>query len=90
MVNSIGISGVNPIQYLNATNAFKALQAEAPEQIIPEFSDGIGINQENLIPDQDMEEIKQLAKSVGEENISDDDIKYGVTYGRSVIADYVA
>lgn len=90
MVNPIGISGVNPIQYLNAANAFKASHAEAPEQIIPEFSDGIGINQEKLISDNDMEEIKQLAKSAGEENISDDDIKYGITYGRSVIADYVA
>ncbi|HNW25472.1 MAG TPA: hypothetical protein PLG15_05950 [Candidatus Gastranaerophilaceae bacterium] len=90
MVNSIGISGVNPIQYLNATNAFKSLQAEVPEQIIPEFSDGIGVNQENLIAEQNMEEIKQIVQSIGEENISDDDIKYGVTYGRSVIADYVA
>lgn len=90
MINSIGISGVNPIQYLNAANAFKTAQAEAPEQIIPDFSDGININQDNLIPEQNMEEIKQLAKSIGEENISDEDINYGITYGRSVIADYVA
>ena len=32
---------------------------------------------------------KEAAKAVGEFNISDDDIKYGLLYGRSVIAEFL-
>ena len=35
------------------------------------------------------EEIRQFAKNAGEENLSNEDIQYGLTYGRSVIADYL-
>ena len=89
MVNSIGTSNINPIQMFNAMNAFKTAQVQ-PQQAAPEVSDGIGINENNILKDQNLDEIKQFAKSAGEENISDDDITYGITYGRSVIADYIA
>ena len=42
-----------------------------------------------LLKDQNLEEIRDFARIAGEDNLTDEDIKYGLTYGRSVIADYV-
>ncbi len=88
MVNAIGTSSINPLQMLNAVNAFKGSE-KVQENVIPETSDGIDINDKNILEDQNIDEIMQVAKNVGEENLSNDDIQYGLTYGRSVIADYI-
>lgn len=90
MVNAVGISNINPIKMFNAVNAFKSAQAPAQQEVMQEVSEGLNINEDTILKNQNLEEIKQLAKTVGEENISDEDIKYGLTYGRSVIADYIA
>lgn len=89
MVNSISNSGnINPIQMLRAANAFK--NTEKPEEInLVEPSEGTNVNENSILADKDVNEIKLFAKIAGEENLSNDDIKYGVTYGRSVIADYM-
>lgn len=89
MVNAIGTQNINPIQMFNAVNAFKASDQIQKQEIIPEVSDGIDINDNSILKNQDTEEIRQFAKIVGEENLSNDDIQYGLTYGRSVIADYI-
>ena len=86
MVNAIGSSNINPVQMFNALNAFKAKE---PTQEIADISDGMGVNDCEVLKNQDLNEIKQFAKTVGEENLSNDDIQYGMTYGRSVIADYL-
>jgi len=89
MVNAIGATNINPIQMFNAVNAFKATE-QVSENKLAEPSNGIELNDDNnLLKGQDTEDIKQFAKIVGEENLSDDDIRYGITYGRSVIADYM-
>lgn len=88
MINSIGTANINPIQMFNAVNAFKTTE-QVQENKIPEVSDGININDNNILENQNVNEIKQFAKTAGEENLSNDDIQYGITYGRSVIADYV-
>lgn len=88
MITGIGVT--SPIQRLNAMNAFKAAEAKPQEKIIPEVSDGLDINNTDILKNQNIQEIKDFAKIAGEENISEDDIKYGVTYGRSVIAEYIA
>ena len=74
----------------NAVNAFKAAQAPAQEEVMQDVSEGLDINEDTVLKNQNLDEIKQFAKNAGEENISDEDIKYGITYGRSVIADYIA
>lgn len=89
MVSSIGTSNINSIQMFSAMNAFKTAQVQ-PQETVQEISEGIDINETSILKNQNLDEIKQFAKSAGEENISDDDIKYGITYGRSVIADYIA
>lgn len=90
MVNSIGTSNINPIQMFNAVNAFKSVQAPAQTEMVQDVSEGLDINESSILENQNLAEIKQFAKTAGEENISDEDIKYGITYGRSVIADYIA
>lgn len=88
MVNAIGTQNINPVQMFNAVNAFKS-SAQIQNNEMPEVSDGIEINDSSILENQNTEEIKQFAKVAGEENLSNDDIQYGLTYGRSVIADYV-
>lgn len=88
MVNAIGSSGINPVQMFNAVNAFKATETKADNKIL-EPSDGIDINDNSVLQEQNVDEIKQFAKNAGEENLTNDDIRYGMTYGRSVIADYM-
>lgn len=90
MITQLGAT--NPINMLNATNAFKAVQKPLKE-IMPTMdntSDGIKLNDSNnILKAQNISEIKEFAKIAGEDNISLDDIKYGVTYGRSVIANFM-
>lgn len=86
MVNAIGVQNVSPVKMFSAINAFKTSgQAQSVEA--PEISDGLEIN-ENVLKNQNIDEIKQFAKIAGEEFLSDEDIQYGFTYGRSVMADY--
>lgn len=88
MVNSIGTSNINPVQMFSALNAFKS-STPVNENQMPEVSEGLEINDNNILKNQDTDEIRQFAKVVGEDNLSNEDIQYGLTYGRSVIADYV-
>lgn len=88
MVNAIGSTSINPVNMFNAVNAFKS-SAQVNANETPETSDGIDVNDNNIFKNQDLEEIMQVAKSAGEENLSNEDIQYGLTYGRSVIADFL-
>lgn len=88
MVNAIGSSNINPIKMFNAVNAFKSID-QIQDKKTHDISDGIDINDKSILETQNLEEIKQFAKTAGEESLSNDDIQYGLTYGRSVIADFV-
>ena len=89
MVSPIG-SNINAIQMFSAANAFKSTMSNPITQNhAPETSDGVNLNDDALLQGQDLAEIKKYAKMI-DENISDEDIKYGLSYGRSVIAEYLA
>lgn len=91
MVNGIN-SGVSQVQLFNATNAFKtaAAKPEAPIKQEPQVSDGVKVNDsQNILKNLDIDEVKKYASMTGENNLSDDDIKYGLVYGRSVMADWL-
>ena len=89
MVSPIG-SNINAIQMFTAANAFKSTMSNPITQSRePVTSDGIELNDDGLLRGQDLAEIKKYAKMI-DENISDDDIKYGLSYGRSLIAEYLA
>lgn len=51
--------------------------------------DDIKLIENDVFKGVDIDDIKKSAQSIGEE-ITEEDIKYGLTYGRSVLADYSA
>lgn len=85
---------VSAIQLLNAANAFNNTKANTPiEQTqlkTPETSSGTEINDDTILKSQNLEEIKKFAELAGENDLTNDDIKYGLSYGRSVIVEYLA
>lgn len=91
MISLIG--GNNSIQMINALNAFKANREISNESSIKkEIDTPNGINfkdSDKILNKVDLADVRNYAKQIGE-NISDEDIKYGLTYGRSVIANYIA
>ena len=93
MLNGIATGASNQIQAFTAVNAFKSAQDALKNdktRVQDNTPSGVDLKDNNyLLKDQNLEEIRNFAKIVGEENLTDEDIKYGLTYGRSVIADYV-
>lgn len=91
MLNGIS-TGATSIQAFTAANAFKTAQNELNnnKKFKDNTSSGVDLKDNNyLLKDQNITEIRDFAKIAGEDNLTDEDIKYGLTYGRSVIADYV-
>ena len=84
--------GVNLLQYLNAKNAFQTINTEKINN-----DDDINLNKkvENTFDDKNMvskintQEVKNYATQMNE-TLTDDDIKDGLVYGRSVNDDYSA
>ena len=89
------LSGIetNSIQQFSALNAFKSartLPKKEEESAKPEVSQGTETTTAKSLLDRiDVNDVRECAKTVGEFNISDDDIKYGLLYGRSVIAEFL-
>ena len=98
MLGQVNSSNVSAIQLLNAANAFKINRVSSPIEPsmarIPETSDGTDLNDDNsILKSQNVDEIKKYAKMVqeaGENDLTEEDIKYGLSYGRSVIVEYLA
>lgn len=89
-------SNVSAIQLLNAANAFRNVKATTPiepQTKEPETSNGIDLADNDILKSQNVDEIKkyaQMMQGANEEGLTDDDIKYGLSYGRSVIVEYLA
>ena len=82
----------NSVQQFSALYAFKSARTlpkqEETENV--EVSRGTETTSAQTLLDRiDVNEVRECAKTVGEFYISDDDIKYGLLYGRSVIAEYL-
>ena len=97
MVESVGFSGLNTIQKLMAQKAFTApkQQGAMPDENLPKvdfneeknvFMDILTAHESNILTKESVNEIKNVASSITA-NISDDDIKYGLKYGRSILVD---
>ena len=94
MLSSVGQN--NNVQRFSAVNALRneANRLNKPaeneqETIIEKTSDGTKSAPKSLLERVDVADIRKCAEFVGEFNISDDDIKYGLMYGRSVIAEFL-
>ena len=89
MISSVRQS--NNLQNLTSLNIAK--YAPKKESNASEVVENLGINTKsdrNMLQKLDLVELKKYAELAGESNITDDDIRYGLIYGRSVIADYLA
>ena len=84
----------NPVQQFSAVNAFRNNQTVKPKEenhsLLDETANGTKTaSAPSLLERVDVSDIRKCAEAVGEFNISDDDIKYGLMYGRSVIAEWL-
>jgi len=85
----------NNVQRFSAVNALRTgAQLAKPEtkdidSIIENTSDGTKSAPKTLLERVDTADIRKFAEYAGEYNITDDDIKYGLMYGRSVIAEWL-
>ncbi len=84
-----GNSNINAIRFFNATNAFKA-QPVKQEIAQKQTEEGTNIRENSILRNINVDEIKKYADSVGETNLSEEDIKYGLKFGRSVLVNYSA
>ena len=83
-------SGINSVQQFSAVNAFRTNKNLKPAEELQqktEVADGTKTTSTpSLLDKVDVNEIRKCAEYVGEYDITDEDIKYGMIYGRSVIA----
>lgn len=94
MLSSVGQS--NNVQRFSAVNALRseASRLNKPQEndlnsISKNTSEGTKAAPKGLLERVDVSDIRKCAEYVGEFNISDEDIKYGLMYGRSVIAEFL-
>ena len=94
MLSSVGQS--NNVQRFSAVNALRseASKLNKPAEneqnsVIDKTSDGTKSAPKSLLERVEVADIRKCAEFVGEFNITDEDIKYGLMYGRSVIAEYL-
>lgn len=85
----------NNVQKFSAANAFRSSsritkpESNETDTIIESTGSGTKSAPKTLLDRVDVADIRKFAEYVGEYNITDDDIKYGLMYGRSVIAEWL-
>ena len=83
----------NSVQQFSALNAFRSsknvTKPEAEEIQNQTLSGTQTSSVKNLLENVDTDDIRECARSVGEYDLTDEDIKYGMIYGRSVIAEWL-
>ena len=87
---------VNAVQQFSAINSFKSNRVLKPMadgneglDAAEKTSSGINAAPKSILERVDTADIRKCAEYVGEYNITDEDIKYGLLYGRSVIAEFL-
>lgn len=80
---------LNRIFYNYALKASQNIQNKNQTTNTNTKEDDIKLIENDVFKGVDIDDIKKSAQSIGEE-ITEEDIKYGLTYGRSVLADYSA
>lgn len=84
-----GSNNISAIRFFNATSAFKA-QPTKQEVAQKNTDEGTNIKENSILKNVDVDEIKKYANLVGETNLTEEDIKYGLKFGRSVLVNYSA
>ncbi len=85
----------NNVQRFSAANAFRTSshmtkpESNETDLVVEHTGSGTKTAPKNILDKVDTADIRKFAEYVGEYNITDDDIKYGLMYGRSVIAEWL-
>ena len=85
----------NNVQRFTAANAFRTSshvtkpESKETDSVIEGTGSGTKFAPKSMLDRVDVADIRKFAEYVGEYNITDDDIKYGLMYGRSVIAEWL-
>ena len=85
----------NNVQRFTAANAFRTSshvtkpEGKETDNVIENTSSGTKSAPKSLLDRVDVADIRKFAEYAGEYNITDEDIKYGLIYGRSVIAEWL-
>lgn len=88
MLSSIQSNNVQRFSAVNALRNNAALtKPQETEAQVEEKSSVVA--PKGLLDRVDVTDIRKNAEYVGEFNITDEDIKYGLMYGRSVIAEFL-
>ena len=92
MISSVGQN--NNVQRFSAVNAFrsnsKPLKVEEQNSLQDEQAlSTTKVAPKSLLDRIDVADVRKCAEYVGEFDITDDEIKYGLMYGRSVIAEFL-
>lgn len=90
-VNSTNIQRFSAVNALKTSANFNKQNIEEKENNFADISElnGTKAAPKSLLERVDVSDIRKCAEYVGEYNITDEDIKYGLMYGRSVIAEYL-
>jgi len=87
ITNQVAAS-ISKLNLNSATKAFKVQEEKKDENVISEvIEEDKKLTDKNFKNNIDIDDIQKYANYMGE-NLSIDDINYGLMYGRSVIADY--
>ena len=91
---NIQATQTNSVQQFSGINAFKTNKnvtqpAEEEKESLNQPSGTKTSNASILMNEIDIDDIRECARTVGEYDLSEDDIKYGLLYGRSVIAEWL-
>lgn len=85
-----GNNNISAVRLFNAASAFNKSNPVKPEEQQQSADAGTEVLENSILKNIDVNEIKQYANSVGETSLSEEDIKYGLRFGRSVLIDYSA
>lgn len=88
IASSISKLNLNSVKKTNSNFNIETPIKKAVETKIPEEENSI-LPEEKQLRKIDVDDVKKYAQMMGEE-ISTEDINYGLMYGRSIIADYIA
>lgn len=94
MISSVQNTNIQRFSAVNALKTSANFNKQNVEEKDKNFVDNSEINgtkaaPKSLLERVDVSDIRKCAEYVGEYNITDEDIKYGLMYGRSVIAEYL-
>jgi len=89
MTSPINSSSVNSVNFMRATAAFQKSEVKPQKpDVESDFEVKAPAEAEKMFTNHNISEIREIAQNAGTTDLTDEDIKYGLFFGRSVIINY--